>query len=346
MKKTIRRHIRRRSNQSSSKHVSGEARFENHAIVDSFVGPQPMAIQRKCEKCDEEASAQRKESSLSAVNTSTFSPVSSSGVSLPLPVKSFFETRMHHDFSEVKIHEGVQADRSAKSIRAKAYTLGRDIVFADGQFDPHSIEGKQLLAHELTHVVQQDKHCIQRMPETQEEEVGGISSSGRGTPVSVSVMGNGASQSLSLQGRTDATYDGGTFSTTNVRVRAGSNCTGCTGAECVSATGNVSSSFHVTTTVTLPSVADYPNLTACQRQRVSEAITNVLAPHEQEHVAAFNAYNGTVVTPFTFNGCRSDFDAYIDGIHQGLASSRQASAQAASDALDPFNFNVNLDCTN
>ncbi len=109
-------------------------------------------------------------------------------------------------------------------------------------------------------------------------------------------------------------------------------------------TGTVESTFRVTTRVTLPSVNDFPDLTACQRQRVRDGISNVLAPHEQQHVDAFRAYNGTVRTPFDLSICRSDIDASIRDLHESVESARRSAAQAASDALDPFEFVVDLAC--
>jgi len=149
--------------------------------------------------------------------------------------------------------------------------------------------------------------------------------------------------SVTLRGRTDADFSN-SFRTRNVRTSAGSGCEGCTGAECVHVTGIVESTFRVTTRVTLPSVDDFPDLTECQRQRVQDGITNVLAPHEQEHVTAFNTYRGTVRTPFDLTLCRTDFDARIQELHDGVEAARRSSAQAASDALDPFSFDVDLDC--
>jgi hypothetical protein len=70
--------------------------------------------------------------------------------------------------------------------------------------------------------------------------------------------------------------------------------------------------------VTLPSVHDFPDLTACQRQRVRDAISNVLAPHEQRHVGAFRTYNGTVRTPFSITLCGADFDSSIQAVHDSV----------------------------
>jgi hypothetical protein len=76
------------------------------------------------------------------------------GSALPEPARQFFEARMGYDFSGVRIHTGEEAARSARAVHAKAYTTGRDIVFNEGQYDVSSQEGKKLLAHELTHVMQ------------------------------------------------------------------------------------------------------------------------------------------------------------------------------------------------
>ncbi len=86
--------------------------------------------------------------------------------------RAFFESRYGHDFSNVSIHTGPDASASARSIHAKAYTLGSDIVFRDGAYSPTSNQGRRLLAHELAHVVQQSRSSapapvIQRQPETQ-----------------------------------------------------------------------------------------------------------------------------------------------------------------------------------
>lgn len=80
------------------------------------------------------------------------------GGGIPLPPKHryFFESRMGQDFSDVRIHTDAKAADAAQAIQAKAFTLGNDIVFNAGQYSPDNQEGKKLLAHELTHVVQQN----------------------------------------------------------------------------------------------------------------------------------------------------------------------------------------------
>ncbi|MEY9697559.1 hypothetical protein ABIE71_000302 [Bradyrhizobium diazoefficiens] len=77
------------------------------------------------------------------------------GSALPATARAFFEPRFGADFSQVRIHTDARAAGTAKSLNARAFTVGWDIVFTAGQYSPASPEGQHLLAHELTHVVQQ-----------------------------------------------------------------------------------------------------------------------------------------------------------------------------------------------
>jgi len=79
----------------------------------------------------------------------------SPGQSLDRQTRSFFESRFGRDFGDVRVHTGAQAAQSARAISAAAYTAGRDVVFGEDCYAPHSVLGRQLLAHELAHVVQQ-----------------------------------------------------------------------------------------------------------------------------------------------------------------------------------------------
>ena len=79
------------------------------------------------------------------------------GQPLPESVRAYIEPRMGYDFSGVQIHTNGHAAQLARSVDALAFTVGRDIVFGAGQYRPETNEGKRLLAHELTHVVQQNQ---------------------------------------------------------------------------------------------------------------------------------------------------------------------------------------------
>ena len=78
------------------------------------------------------------------------------GQPLPSTLRAYFEPRFGHDLGEVRIHDGAQAAEAARSINAQAFTVGRDVAFAAGQYSPETGAGKRLLAHELTHVIQQN----------------------------------------------------------------------------------------------------------------------------------------------------------------------------------------------
>lgn len=77
------------------------------------------------------------------------------GHPLPAPTRAFMETRFGRDFDDVRVHTDGDAAQMTKDLRAEAFTTGRDIYFRPGMYAPETSAGKRLLAHELTHVVQQ-----------------------------------------------------------------------------------------------------------------------------------------------------------------------------------------------
>jgi len=79
----------------------------------------------------------------------------SPGKPLDPATRAFMEPRFDHDFGQVRVHSGEQAEQSARTQHARAYTVGRHIVFGAGESPADSTRGRRLLAHELTHVVQQ-----------------------------------------------------------------------------------------------------------------------------------------------------------------------------------------------
>src|SRR5262249_20278147 len=77
------------------------------------------------------------------------------GQPLDTLTRTFFEPRFGRDFGGVRIHTDTTAARSAAAVNARAYTVGDEVVFAAGQYAPGTVEGRRLLAHELTHTIQQ-----------------------------------------------------------------------------------------------------------------------------------------------------------------------------------------------
>ena len=93
---------------------------------------------------------------------------SSSGLSLDPSIRHYMESRFGFDFGRVRIHADDNAARSAESINARAYTVRNDIVFGHGQYSPHTKPGQHLIAHELSHTIQQNTSgnspIVQRQP--------------------------------------------------------------------------------------------------------------------------------------------------------------------------------------
>ena len=93
----------------------------------------------------------------SSGNRSVAGLLGSGGQALDPAVRTEMERRFGLDFGDVRVHVGKAAAASALAEGARAYTLGRDIVFGEGRYAPATVEGKRLLAHELAHVVQQSR---------------------------------------------------------------------------------------------------------------------------------------------------------------------------------------------
>jgi hypothetical protein len=108
----------------------------------SAVSGAPLRIQRYAGQAD-------------TVPSSVDQVLASSSRPLELALRQEMEPRFGYDFSRVRVHSGGAAEQSAQNVNAHAYTVGHDIVFGAGQFAPGTHEGRRLIAHELTHVVQQ-----------------------------------------------------------------------------------------------------------------------------------------------------------------------------------------------
>lgn len=181
MKPSIFRRNRRFAKQKpavQSKDSKQKQNFFANTVGETFFQPAPT-LQRKCEHCEEEdkklnrvadkkeeEKLQKKEdgsSSGTAITSSYINSLNGKGTALPTADQQFFSARMGYNFSNVRVHTGNEAAASAKEVHAKAYTVGNNIVFNEGQYNTTSTEGKQLLAHELTHTVQQSGG-IQRQP--------------------------------------------------------------------------------------------------------------------------------------------------------------------------------------
>jgi hypothetical protein len=145
------------------------------AAAPVFTAARSLLLQRKCacggsagsegecEECRKKKVLRRRAAnthSLSSVPPIVNEVLSSPGHPLDAGTRAFMESRFGHDFSQVRVHDDALAAESARAVNARAYTVGRDIAFASGQYQASTPEGAALLAHELAHTVQQGSfHC-------------------------------------------------------------------------------------------------------------------------------------------------------------------------------------------
>nr|CAI64369.1 hypothetical protein [uncultured archaeon] len=117
-------------------------------------------VQRQVEEEEEEEMLQaksRKDATPEVSNDleSQINAIKGGGRPLAKSERAYFDPRFGADFSQVRVHSDAQAVESTQVLNARAYTLGQDVVFGAGQYAPGTSEGRRLMAHELTHVIQQ-----------------------------------------------------------------------------------------------------------------------------------------------------------------------------------------------
>lgn len=157
-------------------------RKEAGAQAKLTVGPQDDAFERQADSVADAVmrsggpvlSPLREKNTLRCAPTANGGGVSSTSVDgvlgnagqpLDTATRAFMEPRFRSDFSDVRVHADAQANDSAHSMGALAYTVGSHVVFGRGQYQPHTASGRHLLAHELTHVLQQGEGVLRRAPD-------------------------------------------------------------------------------------------------------------------------------------------------------------------------------------
>jgi Domain of unknown function (DUF4157) len=125
--------------------LTGEASAGERPIQETPKKKEDETLQRKAAGDQE----------ISTAPTIVDEVLQSSGQPLDGATRAFMEQRFGHDFARVRVHRDARAAESARAVNALAYTVGQDVVFAAGRYVPGTSEGRQLLAHELTHTVQQ-----------------------------------------------------------------------------------------------------------------------------------------------------------------------------------------------
>ena len=121
-----------------------------HGRTDALTPSAVMHLQKTAGNATVTAALEEQEPSLvkDVVN-------SDAGAPLAIETRDFMESGLGADFGDVRIHTDSKASESARSVQAHAYTVGNNVVFQSGKYQPESDAGKRMLAHELTHVVQQ-----------------------------------------------------------------------------------------------------------------------------------------------------------------------------------------------
>lgn len=115
----------------------------------------------ECEECRKKLLQRKIRNPKSEIGNDSSMPaivhevLSSPGQPLDPATRAFMESRFGHDFSAVRIHRGLMANSAAEAVNAAAFTVGRDVVFAHSFYQPHTVSGRFLLAHELAHTIQQ-----------------------------------------------------------------------------------------------------------------------------------------------------------------------------------------------
>jgi len=152
------------------KENKGKERIQKKPIFESDAEPpdDDKKVQRKCAECEKEEKLQKKSNTESTPASSTIeSNLNSSkgrGATLPAAIREQMESSFGADFSNVRIHNDSSAVQMSRDLNAQAFTHGSDIYFNSGKYDANSKGGKHLLAHELTHVVQQNGSSLQTKP--------------------------------------------------------------------------------------------------------------------------------------------------------------------------------------
>jgi hypothetical protein len=139
--------------------------------------PLAMTVQRKCSACETddepEGVVQRDGEGSPPVSADTSAAIdglrSNGGIPMTEELRDFFEPRFGRDLSAVRVHTSSNAASAAQALHARAFTLGNDVMFAAGEYQPQTSAGQRLLAHELTHVVQQTNPAGVRSPTIQRE---------------------------------------------------------------------------------------------------------------------------------------------------------------------------------
>jgi hypothetical protein len=155
----------------------------------------------------------------------------SGGQPLNQESRRFFEPRFGYDLSTVRVFANSAASQSASAVNARAYTLGTDIVFGDGQYHPNDESGKRLLAHELAHTVQKHSNLNRQMDEMDagaapSQDSGGPSNDGDPADVQIPTAPPSSTEAGLNMGAAPTPMGGGSGTTAEITLETGNTGAG------------------------------------------------------------------------------------------------------------------------
>jgi hypothetical protein len=159
--------------------MSGQSAVQTQTVTKPAITPVASSVLQRqcacgqhtsaggeCEECKKKREGTLQRAAISPSRVNEVPPIvhevlRSPGLPLDAPTRAFMEPRFGHDFSGVRVHTDKRATESARAVNALAYTVGSDLVFEQGYYAPHTAQGRRLLAHELTHTIQQSRSAAQ-----------------------------------------------------------------------------------------------------------------------------------------------------------------------------------------
>jgi hypothetical protein len=162
--------------------------------------------------------------------------------------------------------------------------------------------------------------------------------SGQGDPLGIETVKGGT---LQLEAETKGNFTKPPdYDTSDTKTEKGSSCAGCPPENCVHVSGTLTTTYTVTTKIFMPEIPG--DMSECEKKKVKKALDEVLYPHELEHVAVFEQYNGTTERQYSFDTCRDAIPEKLKAMVTKEAGERKAAVMAENAKLDPFVVDVDL----
>ncbi len=285
--------------------------------------------------------------------------LASSGMPLDPELQQDMGQRFGHDFSHVRVHTDGAAEQSAQDVHAHAYTVGHNIVFGAGRFAPGAHEGRRLLAHELTHVVQQTGANESRIAYAiGKRDLSAISNHIGGVlPHSSLPLTSQMLRRYAVPGTLDCNDVVGWLNSNSPYSPewAQTNCNysfngqlrisppdTSGGGVSLTVTGHNGLTVSVNCPIDTPRWTPSPRTNRDAEIAAWNSMSGTLAAHEKQHRNIGNTWRATVesnfrAVNFTVSGTnQADASSQVQQRVSALQQQWQADAQAAQSAIDPF----------